>query len=264
MLLALKNSVTYGPVNSRRLGRSLGINLFPGERKVCTFDCLYCQYGRAKPVPETSLDMAAMPSIADVLCGLEDALASLDAPPAYLTLSGNGEPTLHPGFPEVVEGILAVRDRLVPAARTAILSNSTTVSRRYVREALERLDVRIMKLDAGDEETFRRFNGARPGLTLEEVLDGLRRLHEVTLQCLFAAGPGGNLAPRNVEAWVRAAASVNPLSVQLYTLDREAPSRRLYPAAVPELEGIRERLAALGVEAHVFQSVRRTAIAEAV
>lgn len=258
MLLELKNSVTYGPVNSRRLGRSLGINLFPGIRKVCTFDCLYCQYGRAEPVPWTSLDPTSFPHVGQILHSLEQALASLCPPPAYLTFSGNGEPTLYPEFSDIVEGILTLRDRLVPTARTAILSNSTTVGRPWVRKALDPLDVRIMKLDAGDEKTFRRFNGAWPGLTLEEVLHGLRQLRGVTLQSLFAAGVGGNLAPRHVEAWAIAAASVKPVAVQLYTLDREAPSRRLCPAPLSELESIRQRLAGLGVEARVFQSVQRT------
>ena len=253
MLLELKDAVTYGPVNSRRLGRSLGINLFPGTHKVCTFDCLYCQYGRAKPVSGTSLDLSAIPSVDGILRGLEEALASLGQPPAYLTFSGNGEPTLHPDFPDIADGVLALRGRLAPSALTAILSNSTTVARPSVREALGRLDVRIMKLDAGDERTFRRFNGAWPGLALEEVLHGLRQLRGVTLQALFAGGPGGNLAPQHVEAWVRAAVSVNPVAVQIYTLDREAPSQSLRPGPLCELENIRRRLSERGVEACVFQ-----------
>lgn len=257
-MLALKDSVTYGPVNSRRLGRSLGINLFPGGRKVCTFDCLYCQYGRATPVPGAPLDRTGIPLVGEVLRGLEEALAALDPPPAYLTFSGNGEPTLHPGFPALVEEVLAVRDRLVPGARAAILSNSTTVMRASVRESLQRLDVRIMKLDAGDEQTFRRFNAPWPGLAFADVLEGLRKLGRVTLQALFTSGPGGNLAPGHVEAWVRAAASVHPVGVQLYTLDREAPSRSLSPASGLELEVVRDRLAAQGIQAEVFSSVRVT------
>jgi len=189
MLLELKEAVTYGPVNSRRLGRSLGINLFPGVRKVCTFDCLYCQYGRAGSVPNVRSDSSTLPSASEVATGVEVALRSPTDPPAYLTFSGNGEPSLHPDFPGIVEEILALRDRMIPTARVAILSNSSTVGCLRVREALRRLDVRIMKLDAGDEATFRRFNGPWAGLALDEVLTGLRALEDVTLQTLLASGP---------------------------------------------------------------------------
>lgn len=254
MLLALKESVTYGPVNSRRLGRSLGVNLFPGGRKVCTFDCAYCQYGWGDPVPKRGLLPESFPSPKEVLDGLEAALRALPEPPAFITFSGNGEPTLHPRFPAIVEGVIAVRDRMAPAARTAILSNSSTVGRAAVRAALARLDDRIMKLDAGDEETFRRFNRPAPGQSLAEILDGLSRLGDVTLQSLFAGGPGGNLDPDHVARWVEAAASTRPRTVQLYTLDRETPSKSLAGASPEELEGIRRRLEARGLSAQVFGS----------
>jgi wyosine [tRNA(Phe)-imidazoG37] synthetase (radical SAM superfamily) len=252
VLLALKESVTYGPVNSRRLGRSLGINLFPGSRKICTFDCAYCQYGWGEPVPGKAPLPETFPLTREVLEGLGAALAALPEPPAFITFSGNGEPTLHPRFAEIAGAVIEMRDRMAPAAKTAILSNSSTVARPSVRAALSRLDVRIMKLDAGDEETFRRFNRPAPGQTLQEVLDGLAKLGGVTLQSLFAAGPGGNLAPDRVSRWVEAAASLKPLTVQLYTLDREAPSKRLARASAAELGGIRSLLEARGIAAQVF------------
>jgi wyosine [tRNA(Phe)-imidazoG37] synthetase (radical SAM superfamily) len=263
VLLALKDSVTYGPVNSRRLGRSLGINLFPGGRKVCTFDCLYCQYGRAMAVPGPDRRGTPPASVGEVLAGIEAALAHLDPGPAYLTLSGNGEPSLHPQFPDIVDGVLALRERLAPGARAAILSNSTTAVRTSVREALGRLDVRIMKLDAGDEETFRRYNAPWPGLSLRDVLEGLRTLGGVTVQALFTAGAGGNLTPKHVGAWVGAVVSLRPVGVQLYTLDREAPTRSLSPAPLPALEGLRVRLERAGIRAEVFSSVRAAGSAEA-
>jgi wyosine [tRNA(Phe)-imidazoG37] synthetase (radical SAM superfamily) len=252
VLLALKESVTYGPVNSRRLGRSLGINLFPGSRKICTFDCAYCQYGWGEPVPGKASLPETFPLAREVLGGLGAALAALPEPPAFITFSGNGEPTLHPRFAEIAGEVIEMRDRVAPAAKTAILSNSSTVGRAPVRAALASLDVRIMKLDAGDEETFRRFNRPAPGQTLQEVLDGLAKLGGVTLQSLFAAGPGGNLAPDHVSRWVEAATSLKPLTVQLYTLDREAPSKRLARASASELEGIRSLLETRGVAAQVF------------
>jgi wyosine [tRNA(Phe)-imidazoG37] synthetase (radical SAM superfamily) len=252
MLLELKKAAVYGPVRSRRLGRSLGINLFPGRRKLCTLDCLYCQYGWTKPGGPARLDVQRLLAPEEILAAVGEALEAMDEPPAWLTFSGNGEPTLHPRFPEIVEGLLPLRDRLAPAAGTAILSNSSEAGRPEVRAALARLDLRVMKLDVGTEAAFRRFNRPAPGITLAGILEGLRKIENLTLQSLFAAGEGGNLDPRHVEAWVDTAASRSPLRVQIYTLARESPARALAPAPAGELERLRDRLLARGVAAEVF------------
>ncbi len=252
MTIAPQRGITYGPVRSRRLGRSLGINLLPLGRKVCNFDCRYCQYGWTDPALLEALTPAALPAAGVVLDAVEEALRALPESPAYVTFSGNGEATLHPGFGAVVDGVRALRDRLAPAARTAILSNSSRVADPDVRAALARLDVRIMKLDAGTETVFGRYNGPLGGLTLGEVVEGLRLLADVTLQTLFTSGPAGNLAPREVDAWLACVARIRPRVVQLYTLDRGAPCERLVPAAREELEGVRARLRALGVAATVY------------
>jgi len=252
VLLDLKRGVTYGPVRSRRLGRSLGINLLGGAAKVCTFDCLYCQYGWTPPDSPARPGRDRLPGVDEVLAAVESALAGLDDPPAYLTFSGNGEPTLHPEFGEIVEGVRAVRDRLTPAAHTAVLSNSTRVGDPRVRAALARLDVRIMKLDAGTEGTFRRFNRPLGDVTLAAVLDGLRALGGVTIQALFAGGPDGNADPEEIRAWVDAVVSVKPAAVQIYTLARGYPSDRIGPVGTRLLEAIRDRLSGLGVAAEAF------------
>ncbi len=254
MLLELKRGVTYGPVRSRRLGRSLGINLLGGVAKTCTFDCLYCQYGWTPPDAVARLDQAALASPGEVLAAVEAALAGLDEPPAYLTFSGNGEPTLHPRFDEIAEGLLVLRDRLAPSARTAVLSNSTRVHDPRVRAALRRLDVRIMKLDAGTETTFRRFNRPSGEVSLGRVLDGLRDLGDVTVQTLFAAGPDGNASAEDVRAWVSAVLTVRPVAVQVYTLARGYPSERIGPVGSRFLAAVRDRLRDLGVAAEAFES----------
>ncbi|MBZ5588347.1 MAG: radical SAM protein [Acidobacteriia bacterium] len=252
MLLDLKQGVTYGPVRSRRLGRSLGINLLGSAAKVCTFDCLYCQYGWTPPDSASGPDGPGLPSPQEVFAAVESALAGLDEPPSYLTFSGNGEPTLHPRFGEIVDGVSALRDRLAPGARTAVLSNSTRVHDPRVREALARLDVRIMKLDAGTEETFRRFNRPPEGVSLAEVLDGLRSLDGLTIQTLVAEGPDGNANAWEIHSWVDAVVSVRPVAVQLYTLARGYPSDRIGPVGARLLEAIRDRLLALDVSASVY------------
>lgn len=252
MLLPLQSGIIYGPVQSRRLGRSLGINVLPADRKVCNFDCRYCQYGWTDPSALASMSEADYPAVRDVVDAVAAALRGLPEAPHYVTFSGNGEPTLHPRFGEIVDGVNEARARFAPAARTAILSNSSRVGRPEIRQALSRLDVRILKLDAGTEGCFARYNRPVQGITLESIVEGLRLLPDITLQTLLAGGSGGNLAAEETEAWLARVAVIRPRTVQLYTLDREAPDRYLVPATREELEAVRERVLALGVRAEVF------------
>jgi wyosine [tRNA(Phe)-imidazoG37] synthetase (radical SAM superfamily) len=262
MLLTPKDTIVYGPVRSRRLGRSLGINLLPAGRKVCSFDCRYCQYGFAPAVvpgsrPQTGVapgaeSRATFPEPDQVLAAVETALGELEEAPAWLTFSGNGEPSFHPRFAEIVDRLIAVRDRRAPQARTAVLSNSTRVGDAGIRSALSRLDARIMKLDVGTELGFRRFNQAAASLSLEAIVDGLARLGDVTLQALFAGGPSGNLEPTEIAAWCDAATRIRPRAVQLYTLDRDAPDAGLTRARPEELREIQARLSARGIAATAY------------
>ncbi|MFH1176795.1 MAG: radical SAM protein [Acidobacteriota bacterium] len=252
MLLAPKRSAVYGPVCSRRLGRSLGINLLPPGRKMCTFDCLYCQYGWSDMAALERLDAQPLPSVDSVLGELEAALLQLAEPPAYLTFSGNGEPTLHPHFPALVDGVIALRNRLCPGARTAILSNSARVAWPAIRAALSRLDLRVMKLDAGDEVTFARVSRPGPGIRLAEVVDGLTSLRDVTLQSLFAGGPAGNAGASSVAAWLDAVVRIAPVGVQIYTLARDTPSRLIEALPAERLDAIAEAVRARGFPAQAF------------
>ncbi|HSA95086.1 MAG TPA: radical SAM protein [Acidobacteriota bacterium] len=256
MILELKKDLTYGPVRSRRLGASLGINLFPGGVKRCPFDCVYCQYGWTE---ETAghLDrrIAALPSPDDVERAVIQALDGLPELPAYLTFSGNGEPTLHPDFPEMVERVNGIRRRLSVETRTAALSNSARVADPAVRGALARLDVRIMKLDCGTEETFRRYNRPAPGLTLGAISDGLRALSgtaPVTIQTLVAGGTAGNLEDDEGRAWIDRLVAIKPAAIQLYTLARGTPSTDLAAAPQTALRRLAEAAAAEGLIVTVF------------
>lgn len=252
MLLRLQRGILYGPVRSRRLGLSLGINLLPPGEKLCNFDCVYCQYGWTDTALLERAGEPAFPSVDEVLAALDAALPECDAPPAYLTFSGNGEPTLHPRFGEIVDGVTAIRDRMLPAARTAILSNSTRAGEPAVRDALRRLDVRIMKLDAGTAELFGRYNRPAAGIAFARVVEGLRELGGVTLQSLFTGGPGGNGDRRSVEDWLAQVKGIAPLAVQIYTLARGYPSERIAPLGRERLEEIRAQAAAEGIAAEVF------------
>jgi len=256
MILELKKGLTYGPVRSRRLGRSLGINLFPGDKKRCPFDCVYCQYGWT---PRTAVhldrDVLHLPTPHEVEAAVSRTLESLTEPPAYLTFSGNGEPTLHPDFPEMVDRLVTLRNRLGGGMRTAVLSNSARVTEPDIRGALARLDVRIMKLDCGTEEVFRRYNRPAAGLSLEGVMEGLRSLaagSPVTIQALFTAGADGNMTSDNVSAWVERLRKIKPAAVQLYSLDRGHPAGDLRSASGAELGRLAEAAGAAGIPVTVF------------
>jgi wyosine [tRNA(Phe)-imidazoG37] synthetase (radical SAM superfamily) len=251
MTIELKRGMVYGPVASRRLGRSLGINLLPARDKRCRFDCVYCQYGATTSCDASRL-AGELPAVDQVIAAVEDALRRLPEQPAWLTFSGNGEPTLHPAFPAAVDAIVALRDRLCPQARTSVLSCSTEAGRPEVRSALARLDARIMKLDVGSEEALRRYNRPAAGVTLAGILEGLGQLEEVTLQTLLAGGADGNSTPADVDDWLERVLALRPRAVQLYTLARPTASRDLAPVTRAQLEAVAETLRAAGVGAEVY------------
>jgi len=249
MLLELQSTIIYGPIRSRRIGSSLGVNLLPPRIKICSFDCLYCQYGWTD---FSLIESAAFPGPEEVRKALEEALERLPEQPRWITFSGNGEPTLHPDFGRIVDIVMEVRDRLAPGTGTAILSNSTTVHRPEIREALSRLDIRIMKLDAGTPEMFDSYSRPAPGFTLEQTVEGLVALNDVTIQSLFTKGRSGNYTEENIEAWIGRLKRIEPITVQVYSLDRGFPSREIEKLIPGELEGIVERLEGAGIPAQAF------------
>jgi len=256
MLLEPKEDITYGPVQSRRLGSSLGINLFPGIRKQCSFDCIYCQYGFEKPISRQTA-LRGLPSIDEVMHAIVSHLKKLNTPPSYLTFSGNGEATLHPHFTGMVKALNELKNSHIPEARTAILSNSSSVDIPEIRGALELLDVRIMKLDAGTDDVFRRYN--RPSLDVDflSIVEGLARLDDVTIQTLMTGGPLGNNSIQHVAAWIDCLDSIRPEMIQLYSLDRTSPSANITKLSVNELEKIANRVRSRGHEVGVYSRSER-------
>lgn len=252
MLLPLQKGIVYGPIESRRLGSSLGVNVLPPEKKICTFNCAYCQYGWTHAHRNVIKPEDRLPSVEQVLESVEKALRAMEPKPAYITFSGNGEPTLHPAFDQLVEGIIELRNRLAPRARTAILSNSTQATDPRTREILSKLDLRMMKLEAGNELVFHRYNRPCPGVTLEGIVSGLRSMEDVTVQVLFSAGPGGNYEPRHLLEWLDRIELVRPKHVQLYTLDRPSPSRSLRALKKQELAAIRDELLKRNISTAVY------------
>ncbi len=252
MLLELQRGITYGPVQSRRLGSSLGINILPLGRKVCSFNCLYCQYGCSRGISARGLHRFKFPRFSLIAEAVAHALKTLPQPPRYITFSGNGEPTLHPEFDKIVTGIIQLRDELAPRSRTAILSNSSTVHQPYNREILARLDVPIMKLDVGLPETFRAYNRPTKEIELEEIVQGLSELKNVTIQALFTGGPRGNFTEEGLEAWIGQVKKISPRLVQVYSLARSSPTSNITKLDRTELMRIQSRLGAEKIKANVY------------
>ena len=226
---SLWDTIVNGPVRSRRLGTSLGLNLIPPRSKLCTFDCPYCECGLNTPKAEN----ARWPSPDEVAHSLRRALARLPGPPDWITFAGNGEPTMHPRFPVVVDRVLAVRAELAPPPRTrvAILSNGLAAGRPAIRAALMRLDARMMKLDPGPME---RVNAAR--YDVERLVTHYWALKPYTIQAMVTKGRDWDgSSDEAVAAWLPWLLEADPDGVQLYSLDR--------PPADQSLQNVpRERL----------------------
>jgi wyosine [tRNA(Phe)-imidazoG37] synthetase (radical SAM superfamily) len=220
-MLPLKHEIVYGPVNSRRLGRSLGINLLPVRRKVCSFDCVYCQYGCTQ-VKTLDPDPEGFPTLDDVIAAVETALTSGPDFDSF-TFSGNGEPTLHPQWPEIVDAVRQLRDRHRPGGRLSLLSNSTTAARPLVQAALSRIDAPIMKLDAGDEATLAAIDRPVHGISLDSILEGLSKVPGLVIQTLMVRGAAANSDGPAFESWLSALARLKPVQVQIYSTDRPVP-----------------------------------------
>ncbi len=240
-LLELQRGIIYGPVNSRRLGSSLGLNLLPAGYKVCPFNCAYCQYGYTDNrgyLAES--DGSDLPSVDQIIDALTDALEEFPSV-SYITFSGNGEATLHPDFTIIVDEIKTLKSKMAPHARLAILSNSALVHKAGVRQALARLDDRFMKLDAGDEDTFRRYNRPHRRITFESIVNGLKRMDEIVIQALFAGGKHGNYTDNAVNAWIEKIAEIKPLECHIYSIDRPFPDGKLEKTEHSQLDLIKER-----------------------
>lgn len=255
--IPLQSRIIYGPVCSRRLGASLGINLLPNGYKLCSFNCIYCQYGwTTKPTLTLNDHGQNLPRPAEVSAALEAFLqraAKRKNRIDCITFSGNGEPTLHPDLAEIVAVAKRLRDRYLPRAKLAILSNSSTVGRAEVREALDMMDLKLMKLDAGTEDLIRRLNAPAPPFYLGEVVAGLKSLKDVILQSMFVQGRLSNTDPDSVEYWLEKVREIRPTLVQIYTLDRPPAEKRLWKVNPPTLQWIASQVRwRAGVPAEVY------------
>ena len=254
--MPLHAGVVYGPVRSRRLGASLGVNILPPSEKVCTFNCPYCQYGWTASSRRSEAHVPAWPSVETVVREVTTALAALagrDVALDRLTLAGHGEPTLHPAFGAIVEALRDLRDARAPGVALAVLSNSSTAHEPDVRAALTRLDERYMKLDAGDQDALRHVNAS--ALPIARLVASLASLGDIVVQTMFvtdAAGRVDNTSERALSAWIEAIGTIRPEAVHLYTLDRRPAWSPLRAVTREFLDGVAGRVRAMGTKVLVF------------
>ena len=249
----LFREIAYGPIHSRRLGTSLGIELMPLEHKLCTFDCVYCECGWNQPIAHPQL-----PSREEVRNALEVKLQQLDTPLSTITFSGNGEPTLHPDFLGIIEDTCALRNRYCPEAKVSVLSNSTQLGRADVVKALWLCDNRIMKLDSALDETMRLIDQpVNAQLTVKTVIDWLEQFNgDFVLQTCFLRGEHNgkildNTRDNELEAWYQAVRHLCPKQVMIYVIDRKTPEEHLEKISRAEMEKIAAPLLAEGFDVSI-------------
>jgi len=254
----LFQDVVFGPVSSRRLGVSLGVNLLPVEAKFCTFNCVYCECGWTH---EKSMHGTRLPGKEEVISKLEERLKTMKSAgtrPDAITFAGNGEPTIHPQFPEILEEVIRLRDEYFPGSVVSVLSNSSTLDKPEVFQALLKTGNSIMKLDAGTENMFRLINGPRSGITLKSIVEKLKAFDgELIIQTLFLRGTIDgkqidNTAEAEISRWMEHIRAIRPKYVMIYPIDRATPLETLEKVSFDELRDIAARVEKMGIKAQVY------------
>ncbi len=255
-MTVLYPSPVFGPVHSRRLGVSLGINLLPADGKRCTFDCIYCECGYNKD-GRKGKKMASREEVRKVLrARLEDMQAN-GPKPDVITFAGNGEPTIHPEFPEIVDDVIALRDEFFPQCKISVLSNATRIVKPEVFEALKKVDNNILKLDTVSDDYIRALDKPVGKYAVGDIIEKMREYGKsCIIQTMFLRGTheGRNMCNTTDEyvlPWLEAVKAIRPKCVMIYTIDRETPSPLLEKATKKELDAIAGKVRASGIECSV-------------
>jgi wyosine [tRNA(Phe)-imidazoG37] synthetase (radical SAM superfamily) len=257
MATFLFDEIIFGPVLSRRLGVSLGINLLPTDSKVCSFDCIYCECGR-NPVKRSS--KAELPARLKVKSKLEEALKKMRSEnqlPDVITFAGNGEPTLHPQFGNIIEDTVTLRDHYAPHARIAVLSNATMLHRPSVFEALLKVDDNIQKLDSAIAETIQIMDCPAANFSFPKMLSLLRKFDgKVIIQTMFIKAyymgrTIDNTTELEIEAWIELLKVIKPSGVMIYTIARDTPIETVEKVTLSQLNEIAKKVKRAGFKIQV-------------
>ena len=248
-------SPIFGPVHSRRLGISLGINLLPADGKVCTFNCIYCECG----LNEDHRPTLPLPTREEVAAKLEEKLQQMVADnqqPDVLTFAGNGEPTCHPHFAEIIDDTIRLRNQYCPKAKVSVLSNSTMIHRQSVHDALMLVDNNILKLDTVDPTYINKVDCPTGAYDVIAIIERMKAFNgHLIIQTMFMRGETGDRRQESVDntgdefvtPWLEAVKEIKPQQVMIYTIDRETPTQGLLKATHEQLDAIRDRVIAAGI-----------------
>lgn len=254
MSTILFHEIVFGPIHSRRLGISLGMNLLPYDGKLCSFDCIYCECGYNKDHKTKT----KLPSRELVREALEDKLQQLQkegVTPDVITFAGNGEPTLHPQFAGIIDDTIDLRNKYFPDAKISVLSNAMHIDKQSVFEALKKVDNNILKLDSAFIDTVRLIDQPNaPSYSIQRQVELFKQFGgKFIMQSMFLRGSHDgkivdNTTEKEVSAWLELVRETNPLEVMIYTIDRETPEKNLEKVPLQELRKIGDRVEALGIK----------------
>lgn len=251
----LYDDIIFGPVRSRRLGLSLGINLLPLDSKLCSFECIYCECGWTdrNRHPRFNAREDVSRALADKLFEMVNA----SNPPDVITFAGNGEPTMHPHFEQIVDDVIRIRDDYAPNAKISVLTNGTMIARDSVRRALLKVDNNIVKLDSAFDDTVRLIDNPQGNYSVADTVRAMKTFNgQLIIQTMFLRGSYNGITVDNtteteVDAWLDLVKEIKPLKVMIYTIDRDTPAPDLKKVYLDDLERIAERVRALGIECPV-------------
>jgi wyosine [tRNA(Phe)-imidazoG37] synthetase (radical SAM superfamily) len=254
----LFDEIVFGPVKSRRLGVSLGINLLPVDRKVCNFDCIYCECGWTLKGVKGGEKLPTRKAVYDALLKKLSSMKEKGEAPDVITYAGNGEPTMHPEFPGIIDDSIELRNKYFPEAKIAVLSNATAITKPLIKAALLKVDQNILKIDSAIDETIRIHNQPKMDLKAEDLIRNLENFEErLIVQTLFLRGnykgrKVDNTTPEEIEAWLKAIERIRPAEVMIYTISRDTPAGAdLEKVPVTELKRIASLVNKLGIKTQV-------------
>lgn len=254
----LFDEIVFGPVTSRRFGVSLGMNLLPVDYKYCTFNCIYCECGWTF---KNNAEKIKLPKRDEIKIELDKRLQAIKkegTAPDNITFAGNGEPTVHPQFAEIIDDTIELRDIYFPKAEITVLSNSTLLHKKSVFEALNKVDNNVLKLDSAITKTFKNLNLPAPGITLDSIVENIKNFDgNQVIQTLFIRGNHNgefidNTSNEEVAAWLKLIEEIKPKYVMLYPIDRDTAAEGLEKVALMEIESIAKKVEEAGIKTKIY------------
>ncbi len=253
----LFDKLIFGPVFSRRLGISLGINLLPEDSKICNFNCIYCECGWTDSVLTNKIELPTREQFYNQLDSKLQQMRNDNSALDVITFAGNGEPTLHPQFAEIIDDTIALRDKYFPKVKVAVLSNATMLASPKIVAALQKIDQNILKLDSAIESTINTINQPLTRYKLETIVENLKQFNgRLIIQTLFIRGivknkMVDNTTKEEIEMWLKLIQDIKPLQVMIYTIARETPLSDLEKISVAQLNEIALQVNKLGIGTQV-------------